>query len=97
MKLSIWQIVVLWLGVGAIVVMCLFPPWRRPMDAKGGMYEVAGYHFIGIGPYHLYGGDPERPVVEITQIDYERLALQCATVVIIVAGAIFIPKTRISG
>ena len=77
------QLIVLWIGVGLVVLMCLFPPWSWTGQLKTGLniYYPAGYRFLWFKP-EIPG--EIKGLERLSSIDTQRLIIQC----VIVAHAI---------
>jgi len=79
----------LWLGIIAIVLMCLYPPWvqisRLPSSNIKGT-TPAGYAFIW--------QQPERSRYSGIAIDFPRLSIQCFIVAVITGGLIVTLKDK---
>ena len=71
------QLIALWIGIGAIVALCLFPPWVSVWGRAGMRQEKYVAHSLFVtSPDH--GSD----------IDYKRLSLECFIATVVTAGAI---------
>jgi hypothetical protein len=73
---------IVWIGVGVIVIMCLFPPWfyvSVPTDTS----TSAEYHFILCPPKTRFD-------TEVVRIGTGLLLVQCCGVVLLGAGLIFV-------
>jgi hypothetical protein len=82
------QIICLWIGIGVIVLMGLFPPWFFAVDAYGAkMKKNKGYIFILTPPPHEFELT-NRPVSVMSSIDFSRLCLQGAMVAVVTSGLI---------
>jgi hypothetical protein len=77
-------------GTAVLVIsgMGIFPPWvfKAHLGARTSTKDL-GYAFIGVPPVDTYFGD-------MGQIDYSRLLLQWAIVVVIASGLIYISAPR---
>jgi len=82
------NLVVVWLAVGLVVLMGLFPPW---VGAYPSGEESIGYHFIGLPPkagegyavYQTYG------IVSTICLDWSRLVLQWLVVAFTAGGMLY--------
>ena len=77
------QLMVMWIGIGLIVVMCLFPPWVKvsgddPGHARRGSRS---YRFIFAHPRPRMSGDQ-------IYLETSRLVVQCVAVALLTAGGI---------
>ncbi len=88
MSTNIWRVAALmWTCLGAIVIMCFFPPWTEfYRDGNVKIIEPKGYYFIFDPPsprrssYSALGryyGNPRPQDKRGVSIDFGRLALQC--------------------
>lgn len=83
------QIVILWLGIIAIVGMCLVPPWTVRVYRDRPLRRGVGYHLLFSPP-----DSPDHPHYDSKyrgwdwRVDTTRLAIQCIGVAIVAAGLI---------
>ncbi len=74
------QKIVLWIGIGVIVLMCLFPPWLA-----GDEGEFEGYTLLFSGPLNGTGGY----LNDSPRIDFTRFMMQCAIVGLITGALLY--------
>lgn len=94
------QLIVMWAGILVIVAMCLFPPWRYHFHySNAGRTQdsiIAGPY------WPIFMGQPKVPISEYidsipafkgrnqqywdAEVDFERLLLPIAAMIIIIAG-----------
>ena len=92
------ELIVLWVGIGLIVAMCLFPPWAEyyegHMGQDGGYNESVrtfrGYRCVfwadvGGSPYG-FGGQG--------YIDTQRLVVQCIVVSLLTVAGIYTLRVK---
>ena len=72
------EILFLWMAVGIIVLMCLYPPWE-------------GYHVGGTSSVHSSGGSHYAWLFSYQHqnLDVPRFVVQCAIVVLLAGAAIY--------
>ncbi|MBI4469716.1 MAG: hypothetical protein HY650_10385 [Acidobacteria bacterium] len=97
------QLIVLWLGIGLISLIALFPPWTYTLTVTedGRTTESqreAGYHPIFEPPRPQNAADPARAptYADGVRLDYPRIAIQLAVVVLIVGGLFWTFRSRAS-
>lgn len=78
------QTVVMWVAILVIVVMCLYPPWAEVDRVK-----TLGWSLIWL-PHKTSSGY----VHTLAEIDFQRLYLQFAIVVLITGGLIVTLRTK---
>ena len=83
-KLTWYEMIVLWGGIGTVVLMCLIPPWyyQSPLWNAQFYSHDAGYSVI----FHPPGGGPWESSI---RLDIGRLALQCGVVALLTAAILF--------
>ena len=82
------QLIVLWIGVGLIVLMCLFPPWVRVLRMSGGtLREGYGYHCVFMPP-------PLNNKRWSPYLDTSRLIIQCITVAVLTGAGIYTLRAK---
>jgi len=72
------------LGILALVVMLVMPPWQRTLGPDATHVRPAGYHFIGTPPQLTIG----------VRLDYGRLALQALVVSLLTGLAVAVLAPR---
>lgn len=87
-------ITVLWVGIGSIVIVCLYPPWAMTYQAQGisQFRQPLGWSLITNPPAvpakfrdKLYVG---------RNVDFERLTIELIVVVTLAVGAFYTSKLR---
>lgn len=79
------QLIVLWVAIGLIVLMGLFPPWvRKEAEYRTYLDAPVGYAFIAVAP-------------DRARVDLSRLFLQWVLVVVAGAGVFWTLRTRKGG
>ena len=73
------QLAVLWVGLGLIVLMCLFPPWVY-------LQENYGYYCLFTPPAWISGLQP--------RLDISRLVVQCVAVALLTGAGIYTLRTK---
>ncbi len=76
------EMLFLWMAVGIIVLMCLFPPWAGYIIKTSGGSSSAGSHYAW-----LFSS-------QVRLLDFPRLVVQCAFVALLAGAAIY--TSRIS-
>lgn len=83
------QTIALWAGVAIIVLMVMFPPWCKVLNAKGAYSEIP----VGYAPIFL--PPTERDNVYFGYyVDHSRLVLQGLAVSMIAGAVIFSLRTK---
>jgi len=88
-ELNTKQKLSLWLGIIFILVMGIVPPWIYTVDAADHFHseKPAGYHLITHPP------EPEMMDIHFgVSIDFSRLFIQWATVLMIIGGLLLVFK-----
>ena len=84
------QLVVMWVGIGLIVLMGVYPPWVNTIRGAGIYAEMSlGYHVITDPPSPL--GNPRANGIKL---DTPRLALQVGLVAVVSGGLLLSLKSR---
>ena len=78
--------IVLWIGIGVIVLMCLFPPWMELGESE----EFLGDAFLFKGPLNGTGGY----LKQSPRIDSTRLMIRCAIVGLITVALLYTLKNK---
>ncbi len=73
------QLIVMWVGIAAIVITGIYPPWMTA-NPQGGNYIAAGYGFI-LNPPHFRGQELWRG-----RIDFPHLLAQWAMFAVVTGG-----------
>jgi hypothetical protein len=80
------QLIVARLGVGLILLMCLFPPWRGDVDSSGPFDTAGGYAFIASPPdVGKVRGGGGRSFEGVPHVDLQLLATQWVIVTALAA------------
>lgn len=77
------QLIVLWIGIGLVVLAILFPPWVAN-------FSDGGHRFLGYG--FLFGSSHKMAVV--SSIEPSRLTAEILIIVLLTAGALFTNRER---
>ena len=90
------QKTILWIGVLAIVGMCLFPPWRWTAQTAGQNLQMSlGYRFL---LSNLDTPIPKIGPVGLSFIDGPKLVIQCFIVALLTgAGIATVQRSKASG
>jgi len=83
------RLVIMWVAIGIIVLMCLFPPWIYHRAAYNQLFEIKG-------PYHLIFSPPYRrdEAYLLVKLDWPRLLIPIGIVAILAVGLIVTIKDR---
>ena len=87
------ELIVLWVGVGLIVLMCLFPPWVEYTESHTwGDHRLSGRAFMGYGCvfWHSVGGFEQGQ----GYIDTQRLTVQCIAVALLTGAGIYTLRVK---
>lgn len=89
------QLIVLWIGIGLLSLIGLYPPWMYTVQSRGdsGMVRMereAGYHplFSPPQPQSSDQSDSSAPYIDGVRLDFPRIAVQIV-VVFLVTGGLF--------
>ena len=74
-KLSL-PAVLMWVCLGAIVIMCFYPPWVA-INSESGERVSLGYYFVSHHPVYAIHSTPVDLGHWEDRINFERLASQC--------------------
>jgi hypothetical protein len=94
------QITCLWIGIGAIILLCLFPPWEvylseKMHDGEGGSTTSYEHHWCNWDTNKMFEHIPGHRGANLlffsgrATIAYGRLVVECA-IVAIVTGGLFV-------
>lgn len=101
------QLKVMWVAIGIIGLMCLFPPWRFRLGVQS---QLAGLHLTAPGPYRIILlGPPDIPTdpqyserfrnadrnIWNAEVDWARLLLLISVTTIISIGLIITFRGRV--
>jgi hypothetical protein len=101
------QLLVMWVAIGIVGLMCLFPPWVFRVGIQS---QLQGLHLSAPGPYRLvFSGPPDIPIdgqdagrfkgvvrsVWNAEVDWARLFLPIVVTAIISIGLIITVRDRI--
>jgi len=104
MMLNKNQKTVLWVALGIIVLMGIFPPWiygtnTTPLNSSGKIdgpttfeESAAEYHFIFVPPTQTGGLGDNFFVSHTHRLDYGRLFIEWIVVIVVAGGLIFLLK-----
>lgn len=88
-----WQIVVLWLGIGLIVFMCLFPPWYHYREGYTYRMRRVFSQRTAVG-YHCLLNPPASEKEGRYYLDVTRLLVQCAGVALLTGAGFYTLRAR---
>jgi hypothetical protein len=81
-RMNLWQVAALWIGIWAVALMAVFPPWTRSVGSVTSTVSNPT-------EYALIWRPPTPESARGLKVDYERLALQWIAVVVLTGGALF--------
>ncbi len=85
------QLAVLWVGIGLILLMCLFPPWLGIVNYRGiKTREEYGYRCIFSPPPGVLTEESSLTIY----LNTSRLVVQCVAIALLTGAGIYTLRTK---
>ena len=85
------QLIILWIGLGLVVLSILFPPWMGTFRSGEKKDAFAGYGFLFSPPSEGFDGYRQRDYVS-SYIEPSRLTAELLIIILLTAGAFYTAK-----